>query len=355
MSITFDIRLTLGDFELAAKASLPLAVTAIVGKSGSGKTSLLRSIAGLEPHARGTIQIGDTTWLEESHSLPIHKRRLGYVFQHAALFDHLTVSQNLNYARKRAEATSAEHSLEEISRATRIQHLVAREIHSLSGGERQRVAIARALAANPQLLLLDEPLSALDHATRHHLILELENIFKRFGVPTLYVTHNLAEAARLCSHALIVDAGKISACGTIAEVLSPQVQETSAQHFSVISTQSRQALTEDSLIALSTEIGTLLLPENSIPDTLPKRILVHARDVGISLTPMPQSSFLNQIPARIEASQVLNEGQSLLRLVAASGNLTAMVTNRSVRELGLTTGKDVFALIKSVTFDQTID
>lgn len=355
MSIAFDLKLTRGDFQLSAKADLPNSVIAIVGQSGSGKTSILRSLAGLEPDARGFIRMGDNVWLDDSRSLPTHKRRLGYVFQHSALFEHLTVSQNLNYARKRAESIRDAHSLDEISQATRIEHLIARKVDSLSGGERQRVAIARALAANPQLLLLDEPLSALDHDTRHHLILEFENLFKRFEIPTLYVTHNLAEAARLCSHALVIRSGKVVTFGPVADVLSPQFQESTSQLFSIVSTRSHRSLPVDCLAEIETDIGTLLLPQSSLPEVLPKRVLIHARDVGISLYPMPQSSFLNQIPVQIESVQAVNEGQSLIRLSAASGTLLALVTNRSTKDLRLGPEKSVFALIKSVTFDQTVD
>lgn len=354
MNLEFDLQLTLGEFTLKAQGSASDSVTAIVGPSGSGKTSFLRCIAGLEPKANGSIRFGDEEWLSQDSQLPPHHRKIGYVFQHAALFEHLNVSQNLNYARKRARAPDL-YSLSEIASVTRIEHLLERAPDKLSGGERQRVAVARALAANPRLLLFDEPLSALDDSTRHHLTLELETLFERFRIPTLYVTHNLGEAARLCSHAIRMDAGRITATGPIERVLSPTDQTSSAALFAIVGTKSRTDHSQDGLTTLKTSIGPLILPTRSVPANLPPRLLIHARDVGISLQPLPESSFLNQIPATIKALIPHNESQTLAHLSTDTGSIFALLTKRSTQQLALRPDLPIHALIKSVTFDQTID
>ncbi len=349
MKISFDLSLQKGDFTLSAQADLPAdSVTAIIGPSGAGKSTLLRCLAGLEKHATGTIQVGDESWLKNGRSLSPHFRRIGYVFQHAALFEHLNVSQNLRYARKRA--LDADHyTLEEIAQATRIKHLLERQPHTLSGGERQRVAIARAIASNPQLLLLDEPLSAVDETARVQLSQELEHVFCRFEIPALYITHNLAEAARLSSHALSMKSGRITANAPTRQVLAPTYLEDGSTPFSIVELRSRKDLPEEGLSELATAIGPLLVSTASLPADLPQRILIRARDVGLSLDPIPQSSFLNQIPTTILAIHEYTASQVLVQLSCQGGTLYALVTRRSAQRLHLAPTQTVQALIKSVT------
>ncbi|MDQ8183348.1 molybdenum ABC transporter ATP-binding protein [Pelagicoccus sp. SDUM812005] len=349
MKVSFDLQLQKGAFSLAAKADLPAdSVTTIVGHSGAGKSTLLRCLAGLEKGARGAIQVGEEAWLENGRSLPPHLRRIGYVFQHAALFEHLSVSQNLRYARQRA-LDSDLFTLEEIAQATRIQHLLERAPATLSGGERQRVAIARAIASNPQILFLDEPLSAVDETARNQLAHELEQIFRSFQIPALYVTHNLAEAARLSSHALRLESGRVTANAATRQVLAPTDLHDGSDPFSILEIRARRDLAEEALTELDTAIGPLLVSTSSIPRNLPQRILVRARDVGLSLDPLPATSFLNQIPASIHALHEHSASQVLAQLSCQGGTLYALVTRRSAQKLLLAPGHPVHALIKSVT------
>ncbi|MDQ8196610.1 molybdenum ABC transporter ATP-binding protein [Pelagicoccus enzymogenes] len=349
MKISFDLQLRKGDFYLAAKADLPAdSVTAIVGHSGAGKSTLLRCLAGLEKTALGSIQVGEEAWLKEGHSLATHFRRIGYVFQHAALFHHLSVAQNLNYARKRS-LDGELFPLEEIAQVTRIQHLLERNPQSLSGGERQRVAIARAIASNPQILFLDEPLSAVDETARSQLLDELERIFRSFQIPALYVTHNLVEAARLSSHALRLENGRITSNAVTRQVLTPTQIADGSDPFSIVEIRSRRDLPEEGLAELDTAIGPLLVSAANLPRELPKCILIRGRDVGLSLSLLPETSILNQISATVRSVHEHSASQVLVQLSCQGGTLYALVTRRSAQRLLLAPQRPVYALVKSVT------
>ena len=218
--LKIDVHLSRGQFRLAAKCAVPLAgITAIIGASGSGKTTLLRAIAGLEAQAHGHVSIGEEIWLSERTFVPAHRRAVGFVFQNGALFDHLSVGGNLNLAerfrRKRARSTNRHDVISALS----LEPLLDRPAPTLSGGERQRVAIARALLANPRLLLMDEPLSALDPAARRELLSMIATVSSEFSLPTLYVTHNHDELVRVGSQAILMESGKIADLGTIPDIV----------------------------------------------------------------------------------------------------------------------------------------
>ncbi|EDY83717.1 molybdate ABC transporter, ATP-binding protein [Verrucomicrobiia bacterium DG1235] len=351
MKLDFNLQLKKGAFSLHAEANIPAeSVTAIIGPSGAGKSTLLRCLAGLEPTVHGHIHAGEEHWLENKRSLSPHFRRIGFVFQHAALFEHLSVSQNLNYARKRA-LDSDRFTLEEIAQATRIEHLLSRSPENLSGGERQRVAIARAIASNPQLLLLDEPLSAVDEASRFQLSIELDRAFHAFKIPALYVTHNLAEAARLSNHAIRMVDGRITEAGPTSQILAPSslsLDELNSP-FSIVTIHSRRDLPGEGLVEIASAIGPLTIPASALPQDLPDRLLIRARDIGLSLSRIDQSSFLNQIPATVKTLQSQSASQTLVTLSCQEGTLHALVTHRSAKHLQLTPGSPVHALIKSVT------
>lgn len=346
MKLAFDIKLQKGDFGLHAKADLPAeSVTAIIGKSGAGKSSLLRCLAGLEPSAEGVILAGEESWLKDGRSLAPHFRRIGFVFQHAALFEHLSVSGNLHYAQRRVLGDDR-FTLDEIVRATRIDRLLNRMPDSLSGGERQRVAIARAVAANPQALFLDEPLSAVDEEARGALLNELERLFGVFGIPALYVTHNLAEAARISNYAIKMEAGSIVEHGPTEEVLTPKADSDTP--FSIVSIESRRDLADENLSCLETNIGQLLLPTIGDSTQIPARILIRAQDVGISLSRLNESSILNQIPATVHELKTYPTGQTLVTMQCQGVKLYSLITRRSAQTLNLQPGTSLLALIKGV-------
>jgi len=212
-TLDLSLRLSRGGFSLAADLELPASgITVVFGTSGSGKTTLLRAIAGLEPDARGRVVFGGQVWQDDDAGahMPVWQRRVGYVFQESSLFEHLDVRGNIEYGlRWQGSAQCEPGALVDL---LGIGALLDRRVDTLSGGERQRVAIARAMAVQPKLLLLDEPLAALDFARRDEIMAWLEALRDRTGTPMLYVTHSLEELARLADRAVVMVEGRVAAC-----------------------------------------------------------------------------------------------------------------------------------------------
>ena len=211
------------DFDLALDMYFPeRGITVLSGPSGSGKTTVLRCVAGLERGARGLVSVQSHRWQDSDASvfLPTWKRPIGYVFQEASLFEHMDVRNNLEFGITRVKSASSRKALDDAIELLGIQSLLKRRPDELSGGERQRVAIARALATQPELLLLDEPLSALDQARRQEIFPWLERIRDEFGTPMLYVTHSIDEIARLADYVVVMDRGRISCSGPAAQVFA---------------------------------------------------------------------------------------------------------------------------------------
>lgn len=211
-----------GDFALAMDFSVPLrGITALVGASGAGKTRCLRAIAGLDRDVEGRVDFGGDVWQDSArgHFVPPHRRGIGYVFQEASLFAHLSVSRNLDYGQQRCPRRPIVDRRRLIAQFG-VEHLLARRVGDLSGGERQRVALVRALLADPVLLLLDEPLSALDAPARHELLGCLEQWHAEFAIPTIFVSHAIDEVQRLAGHVVVVDAGRVAAQGGPSSTLT---------------------------------------------------------------------------------------------------------------------------------------
>ena len=208
-------------FSLDVDLTLPgQGVTALFGHSGSGKTTLLRAIAGLERVAGGRLAVNGETWQDDAVFRPTHQRPLGYVFQEASLFPHLSVQANLEYGQKRVPAAVRRVSLDQAVAMLDIGHLLGRKPARLSGGERQRVGIARALATSPRLLLMDEPLAALDHARKQEILPYLERLHDELDIPVLYVSHAPDEVARLADHIVVMEGGRALATGPLTDTLA---------------------------------------------------------------------------------------------------------------------------------------
>ena len=199
------IDLSFDGFTLDVDLSLPgRGVTAFFGPSGSGKTTLLRCVAGLQSTQRGFISVNGETWQDEQTFVPVHQRPLGYVFQEASLFGHLSVRKNLEYGLHRVPTDKRRVALQDVVDLLGIGPLLRRSCESLSGGERQRVAIARALAVSPRLLLMDEPLASLDGARKQEILPYLERLHDNLDIPVLYVSHSPDEVARLADHVVLL-------------------------------------------------------------------------------------------------------------------------------------------------------
>lgn len=220
MNIEVSLLVKRESFTLDAKLSIPSrGVTTIFGPSGCGKTTLLRAIAGLEPSAKGSLKIGDEVWQDTQTFLPPHKRPLAYVFQETSLFPHLSVRGNLEYGFKRVPKNSHTLGFSQVVEMLGVGPFLDRHPSRLSGGEQQRVAIARALLTSPRVVLMDEPLAALDLQSKQEIFPFLENLHRELSIPILYVTHHLDEVKRLSDHLVLLEKGRVKSSGSIAEVL----------------------------------------------------------------------------------------------------------------------------------------
>ena len=354
--ITLKLKQQLADFTLDLDLTLPArGVSAIVGPSGSGKTTLLRCVAGLEKADQALIEINGNCWQDSQRGLwlPPHKRALGYVFQEASLFDHLSVQGNLDYGRRRSAEPAGNVQAAQIIELLGIGHLLQRGTTGLSGGERQRVGIARALLANPRLLLLDEPLTALDPQRKTDILPYLERLHAELDIPLLYVSHSPDEVARLADHLVLLENGTLRASGPLQTLLPrldlPMAHSDDARsvlHGQVSACDDHYQLLE---LTLAGSVLKLRIPHAALPLGQQVRVAVQARDVSLALEKPQHSSVLNQLPARIEAIEPGNHpAQTLVRLALGDNALLARVTRYSADQLQLQPGLEVWVQIKAV-------
>ena len=340
-------------FQLNIDTTLPQHGTvAIVGPSGSGKSTLLNCIAGIEPSCKGRIHFNGCNWQSANTALPPENRNVGYVFQQGALFDFLSVKGNLAYAEKRAAKLGRtvryqKHRLLEI---LGIGHLLDQMPARLSGGEVQRVAIARALLSQPDLLLLDEPLSSLDGDRKREVMTYIEGIKEELSPFMLYVSHSMEEVFRLADHCLVLEEGKLVKQGALSDVFVSNSDYRGTHHKCVVIDNCRMTADDsDDVRTLESSIGQLLVANQNIHTRdMPIRVQISAHEVAISLSPIPTSSFLNQLPARI-TELTENGGQISVLMAVGSGHVYADISKRSCSALGLVTGMQVVALIKGVS------
>ena len=309
-------------------------VTGIFGESGSGKTTLLRCIAGLERS-------------EDGYSRPVHQRRIGYVFQEPQLFAHLSVRKNIEYGMRRNPG--AEDLVEEVSKLLEVNNLLNRSTAELSGGEAQRVSIARVLCQSPRLILMDEPLSALDERRRNEVLPYLDRLHAEWSVPIIYVSHNIDEICRLSDHLIVLDKGKVVAEGDLQTMLAridlPQLGGRNAGAVLNV-TQSRYD-GEFDLTLFGFSGGEIWVPGRH--DSSSTRLRIRASDISLSRTPAESSTILNILPATIEATEPETPSAELVRLSLGDDCLVARITRRSLQRLELQVGDKVYAQIKSVT------
>lgn len=354
--IDVSLQLLKPDFRLQAAFSLPAkGVTGIFGPSGCGKTSLLRALAGLEPEARGEIAVQGEDWLNSATSpaaTAVHRRRVGMVFQDASLFPHLTVEENLLFGRKRIKQTSGLFNLEEFYELMGVQNLLSRKVGKLSGGEKQRIALGRALLAEPVLLLMDEPLSALDQSTRHQLMSFLENLFQQLEIPVFYVSHSSEEIARLADNLVLMEEGAVVEHGPIQEVLSRVDSKLSSSDaaFSVLecTIKGHDLPHLTSVVCSGGEVLQIPTTEKNTAVGKRVRLRIRARDVSLCLQRPQGSSILNILPAKIsDIAREAKQGSRIIKLDINGDVLLAKVSEFSVQQLDLQQNQRLFAQIKS--------
>ena len=355
MTLHLRIRHQRPSFALDVALQLPASgVSALIGPSGCGKTSLLRCIAGLE-RGQGQVRLGEQVWQDDATGqwLPTHRRALGYVFQEASLFAHLNVQGNLHFGLQRTPVARRKVALDKVVDLLGIGHLLQRPCATLSGGERQRVAIARALATSPQLLLMDEPLSALDAARKAEVLPYLEALPRELAIPILYVSHAQEEVLRLAQHIVQLAHGQVVRQGDAATLFNQLDQGFAAGNATaVLQGQLLAHHVQDHLSALGFAGGQLLLPTTPALASRPLgsavRLTIAARDVSLSLQPLAHTSLLNSLPATITGLREDGPGQVLAALAVGQSQLLAHISQRSARQLALAPGQAVFAHIKGV-------
>lgn len=333
----------------------PPGVTALFGRSGSGKTSVVNAVAGLLRPERGRILLDDAVLFDSDAGtfLPPHRRRMGYVFQDARLFPHLTVRQNLLFGQWFARAGS-QSDFDRIVDLLDVSALLARRPGHLSGGERQRVALGRAILSRPRLLLMDEPLAALDEARKAEILPYLERLRDELGLPILYVSHAMAEVARLATTIILIEAGRVVAAGPAAEVLSDPAAAPvfGLREAGALLTARVTAHEADGLSRLDGPAGTLWLPQVAAPPGTALRLRILAQDVMLSLGRPAGLSALNVLPATVRDIRLGSGPGALVRLDAGGETLLARVTRRSATALDLRPGRPIFAVIKAVSVAQ---
>ena len=345
-------KLERAEFTLDVELKLPATgVTALFGPSGSGKTTLLRCIAGLERVA-GTYSMNGEVWQDDTCFLATHRRPVGYVFQEAGLFPHLSVRANLEYGYRRIPIAERRVQLDHVVEWMGLSQLIKRsDATELSGGERQRVAIARALLTSPKILLMDEPLAALDNTSKQEIMPYLEGLHRELEIPVLYVSHALDEVARLADHLVLLEQGHVIASGKLGETLARL--DLPAAHLDEAATviETVIALHDERyhLTRLDFSEGELWVGRVDQSSGNRVRVRVLARDVSIATCQPQGSSISNILLAKI--SEICDEGADKVMVRMTLGNEAALlsrITRRSRDILGLRVGMQVFAQVKSV-------
>jgi len=355
--IAVNLRARLGEFALDVKIEAPATgVTGLFGASGSGKTTVLRCLAGLHRTAAGVVRLNGDTWQDESTGLfvPPHRRGVGYISQDADLFPHLSVRKNLLYGQRRAPAEDPIVEWDDVVQWLALTQLLERDVANLSGGERQRVALARALLASPRLLLMDEPVSALDEPARREVLGHLEHVLERLSLPIIYVSHSLTEVARLSDYVVWLTEGRVGDAGPVSQVLGRLDfarwwgEETGV----VLEGNVHEHDTEFQLTTVSTPLGPLIIHRRPEAPGTPVRVQINARDVSLGLTAQEKSSILNELKLIVLEIADLSPSNCLVRVgdpgAAAGPVLLARITRKSLTQLGLEPGLEIFARVKSV-------
>ncbi|MBL9056183.1 MAG: molybdenum ABC transporter ATP-binding protein [Rhodobacteraceae bacterium] len=355
MTLSVTLRHRLAGLTLDVAFQAPPGVTALFGRSGAGKTTVVNAVAGLLRPDAGRIVAGDVVLLDTAAriNLPPHRRSVGYVFQDARLFPHLTVRQNLLYGRWVAPRGPGP-ALERIVDLLGLGALLSRHPGALSGGERSRVALGRAILSNPRILLMDEPLAALDEARKAEILPYLERLRDEVALPILYVRHSRAEVARLATTLVLIEAGRVTAAGPAATLLADPAAAPALglREAGAILTARVAAQEPDGLTRLETAAGPLWLPRVAAAPGTTLRLRILAQDVMLATTRPEGISALNILPAIVQELRLGDGPGALVQLDAGGERLLARITRRSAAALNLAPRRPVFAVLKAVSVAQ---
>ncbi|MBI3446270.1 MAG: molybdenum ABC transporter ATP-binding protein [Magnetospirillum sp.] len=343
-----------GDFHLDVRLCAGPGVTALYGRSGSGKTSVINMVAGLSRPDSGHITVDGRVLFDSAAGIDLapETRRLGYVFQEHRLFPHLSVRGNLEFGMKRLAAAERTQSFDQVVEVLGVEHLLDRHPSKLSGGEKQRVAIGRALLASPRILLMDEPLAALDPARKAELLPFIAQLSRRFSTPILYVSHSMDEVLRLADTLALMDQGRMAAAGPLEVLLSDPGLRPLTGRYEAGAVVSAIIASHDSsfgISRLSFPGGTLLVSQSELPVGARIRVRIHARDIAIAIDAPERVSIRNVLPASVVS--VSPADSFLVDVVLACGptRLWVQITALAQAQLNLAAGMRVHALVKALT------
>ena len=355
MSLSVALRHAFTSFSLDLAFDAPAGLTVLFGHSGSGKTTVINAVAGLLQPDSGRIAVDDLVLLdtERNLSLPVHRRRIGYVFQEGRLFPHLSVRQNLLFGRWFAPRGPGA-DFDRVVSMLGIAPLLGRRPGALSGGEKQRVAIGRALLSKPSLLLMDEPLAALDDERKDEILPYLERLRDETAVPILYVSHSVAEVARLATTLVVLEAGRIQRAGPASAVLSDpgSVPSLGIREAGSVLPAFLVAQEADGLTRLESSAGPILLPRIEAAIGTLLRIRIPAHEVILSRHRPVGLSALNILPGIVTAVRLGEGPGAVVQLRVGTDLILSRLTRRSAEALALVPGVEVFAILKSVAVAQ---
>lgn len=357
--LDFHVSRSFGGFSLDVEAAIePAGITALFGHSGCGKSTLLRVIAGLDRHARGHVRFNGDLWQDDARDsfVPAERRGVGYVFQDARLFPHLSVAGNLAFAEKRSRAVATTPTMTDVVDAFDLSPLLCQCVTSLSGGERQRVAIARTLLARPRLLLLDEPLSALDGRRKGDIMPYIAALPARFSLPVIYVTHAVEEVAHLADRMVLMSRGRIVAKGPVADILSRLDLGPLTGRFEAGALLDAQIVGHDTRYAMTRldfRGQRLLIPDTGGAIGQTVRLRLRARDVSLATGRLEGISIRNQLSGTVrEIAEEAETAYAEVLVDVAGAGVRARITRLAVAELGLAIGMPVTVLVKSIALDR---
>ncbi len=343
-------------FSLDAEMRLPTkGVTVVFGPSGAGKTTLLRCLSGLEKAPSGFMKFADQVWQDDARGIfiPPHKRKTALVFQESRLFPHLSVQENLLYGYRRTAPLDRNLHLDEVVQVLGLADLLKRYPHKLSGGEKQRAAIGRALLTSPKLLLMDEPLAALDRQRKAEIIPFIKSVEDKFAMPIIYVTHSMHEVLQLVNTMVILQAGKVVRQGPAQEIFSDvRLKEVlgDEQLGAVLETSVAEHDEEFALTRLDFMGQTLIVPKQNVAVGKTLRVHIHSKDVSLATAPPAGvTSVLNILRAKVKTIGAPDrDGFSVDIELDAGRPILATVTRKSLANLKLKPGQPVFAHIKAI-------
>ncbi|QPB19579.1 molybdenum ABC transporter ATP-binding protein [Rhizobium sp. 007] len=351
MTLTIETRHRFGAFALDAAFTSEVGVTALFGRSGSGKTSMIRIIAGLVRPDEGRVLLDGTPLTDTGKGIfvPRHRRRFGYVFQDGRLFPHLSVRKNLSYGSWFAPKVSPTGNFDHIVDLLGIESLLDRSPSNLSGGEKQRVAIGRALLSSPRLLLMDEPLAALDEARKAEILPYLERLRDETQIPIVYVSHSISEVARLANQVVVMRDGKIEAAGSATDVLSrPSAAEDRREAGALLEGAVESFDEKHRLATLALKTSRLYVPGATVSPGKRVRVHIPSRDVMLATVRPEGLSALNIIDGIIRQISPAQDGTVEVQIDCGGDIILSRITALSVERLDLVPNKPVFAVIKTV-------